>query len=136
MSRRIHILTLVLVLALLLCEINLTVTDNSYRHISDLLSASGTVQDQGLSRSGSAAGTLGTPELIRGRIHNSLLGIRVQTKGRELQRLGIRLLLLFVSVLCLLSIAFRHLRFRLLLPEYAITSSTILYFIHRKDGKK
>ena len=137
MSKRINILALLLVVALLSCEINLAVENTSYRYASDVLSANSEVQDQSLSRiADTAFADLGTPELISGRNNGSLFGIRSQTKGREFQRSVLRILLLFVLVLCFLKIASRHLRFRLLLPEDAVASSIILFFIHNKDGKK
>ena len=137
MSKRINILALLLVVALLSCEINLAVENTSYRYGSDILSANSEVQDQSLSPiADTAFADLGTPELISGRNNGSLFGIRSQTKGREFQRSGLRILLLFVLVLCFLKIASRYLRFRLLLPEDAVASSIILFFIHNKDGKK
>lgn len=137
MSKRINFIALFLAFALLLCEINVTAADAPYRHVSDALSASGKVQDQSLTRSSDAAVTdLGTPELISGRNIGQLFGIRSQSKGRELQRLGVKLLLLCISVFCFLGITIRYCMFRLFLPDDAIASSVILLFIHSKDGKK
>lgn len=137
MSKRISILALLLVFALLLCEFNLTVTDSSYSYVADLTSDSSEVQGQSLS---SAASTgfveFDTPEVIRGHNYGSLSSIRTRANGKASQRSGIRLLLLFVLILCLLRIVPRHLKYRLLLPEDATTSSRILFFIHCKDGKK
>jgi hypothetical protein len=136
-SKRINSIALFLAFALLLCEVNFTVADTSYRYVSDALSANSEVQDQSLSKiADTSFDDLGTPELISGRSNGSLFGVRSQTKGREFQRLGVRLLLLFVSIICFLLIAFRHLRFRLFLPKDAVASSVILFFIHSKDGKK
>lgn len=135
-SRRINILILFLVLALFLCEINFTVADTSYSQWSNERSAKGTVQDQSLSSGADTALVeLGTTELVSGP-NGSLFEIRSQSKRTAFQRLGIRLLLLIVSVFCILRIALQRLKCRVFLPEQSITSSIILCFIHSKDGKK
>ena len=137
MSRRNNILVLLLVFALLLCEVNVAGAGASYRAISGALSAANEVQDTSLSvKAGTVSSELGTPELIRGHSSGTLLGIRAQSKGRELQRSGLRALLLFVLVLCLFKVAFRYLRCGISLPDDAISSSVILFFIHDQDGKK
>jgi len=137
MSKRNHLLIMFFVFALLLCEINFTAADASYGTVINVLSAGNETQSQDLSPSSGAAGSdLGTPELIRRHNSGSLLSIRLQTRGKELQRLGIRILLLFVLVLLFLKLAFRWFKFSLALPENAIASSIILFFIHSKDGKK
>ena len=137
MNKRSNILIMFLIIVLLLCEVSLPVTDNSYSIVSDLSSARGQLQGQSLSPAATASfSELGTPELISGRGYGSIFRIRSQTKGKESQRSIVRLLLLFVLALCLLQTPLRHLRYRLLLPEEAGISSAILSYIHRKDGKK
>ena len=134
MSKRISILTLILVFALLLCSVNLTVVDASYRYVSGALSSNSNVLGQ--SSSSAADADFDIPESIRAHTNDLLFGIRSQSKGRVFQRVGIKLLLLFILVFCFLTIAFRHFKSRLFLPENAIASSIILFFIHDKDGKK
>ena len=136
MSKRNIMLILFMVFALLLCEINLTVTDASYRFALNAAADNGTVQDQSLAPIAYSDDEFCTRESNRGTAYGSLFNIRSQTKGKGVQRLGPRILLIFVSVLCLLSIASRYLKRRLLLPKDAGASSNILLFIHSKDGKK
>ena len=137
MSRRMNIPVLVLVFALLLCEINLTATDTSYRFASVELSNCGEVQDRSNSPiTDTAFVEYSFPDLIIGRNNGSLFSIRAQTKGKGFQRSSLRALLLFVLTLCFLNTAFRHLRFRQFSPGDAVASSIVLFFIHSKDGKK
>ena len=140
MSKRTNIAALFMVFALLLCEFGLAVTDNSYRIASDgfgVSSGSGEAREASLSEDVDVTFVdYDTPELISARHSGSLFSVRSQSKGREFQRGGLRLLLLLASVLCLLRIALRPLRFSLLLPGDADAASVILCFIHRKDGKK
>ena len=83
MSKRINFIALFLAFALLLCEINVTAADAPYRHVSDVLSASGKVQDQSLTRSSDVAVTdLGTPELISGRNIGQIAFCRVYEELR------------------------------------------------------
>ncbi|MBQ9060641.1 MAG: hypothetical protein IJ128_05825 [Firmicutes bacterium] len=137
MNRRIHLFVLFMIAALLLCEFSLTVTDPSYRIVSDEFSGSGAAQSQSLSSAAQPAfGELGTPELIRSHSFGSLFSIRAKTKGRESQRSFVRLLLLLTLALCFFGAILRHFRPGLLLPEGAAASSVILSFIHSEDGKK
>lgn len=137
MNKRINIIAMFMILVLLLCEFDLAASDASYRLATDLKASSTAAQDRALSQDRTPAFMdFNTPESISGRSAGSLFSIRSQSKGRESQGFGLRLLLFFVAVLCLFRIALRHLIFRLVLPGDADASSVILSFIHLKDGKK
>lgn len=136
MNKRSGIVVKLLIVLLFFSGVSLPVTDSSYNIVSDTHSHSGRLQGQSLSPITPSLSELGTPELISGHGYGSLLRIRSQMKGKEYQRSIVRLLLLFVLALCLIQIALRYLRYRLLLPEYTGSSYTILSFIHNKDGKK
>ena len=136
-SRQINISAIVLVIALLVCEINFAVTDTPYHFVSDELSDGSIVLEQDHSQiTDSAFAACGTPELISGRNNGSLISIRSQAKGKTSQRSPVRNLLLFILSLCFLKAAFSHLKSGVLLPEDAVASSVVLFFIHNKDGKK
>lgn len=136
MNKRISILALFLVAALFICEVNLTVTGTSYPFDRGALKDNIQVQSQSVSSAaGRITSQLGTPELI-GSNNGSVFYIRTQTEGKGPQRSGARFLLLFTLILCLLGLTLRDLRFGILGPGDTNTSSTILSFIHNKDGKK
>lgn len=135
--RKINIATLFLAVTLLLCQINISVVDTSCRYVSDELSDGGGAQHRSIPTiTDNAFDRFGSAELISSRSHGSLFSIRTQARGKEYQRSLVRTLLLFVLALCFLKAAFSYLRSGLLLPEDAVASSIILFFIHSKDGKK
>lgn len=137
MSKRINIPVLFMIVALLLCEFNLTVIDDSYTSVSDVVSDNGAVQEQSISPVANASFVdFCSLESISAHSSDSLLSIRSQTRGKGFQRSLTRILLLFTSILCLFTIASRHCKGWLFLPEDATISSVILCFIHSKDGKK
>ena len=136
MNKRISFLALFLIVALFLCEVSLTVTGTSYPFDTGALSDNIGVQSQSVSSAaGRITSQLGTPELI-GSNNGSVFCIRTQTEGMGPQRSGARFLLLFTLILYLLGLTLRDLRFGILGPGDTNTSSTILSFIHNKDGKK
>ena len=135
--RQFNIAVLFLIVALLLCQINLGVIETSCRYVSDELPDKFGHQQRSLSTiTKNPLGSFRPLEQINSRSHGSLFSIKPQTRGKEYQRSLARILLLFALTLCFLKAAFRHLRFKLLLPENAAASSLILLFIHSKDGKK
>ena len=136
MDKRKNISILFMVIALLLCEFNLSVTADSYRLVSDAFSYGGAVQEQSISPVADTSSVdVCTFESVSGQ-YGSLQCIRSQTKGNSLQRTIVRILLFFAAIFSSLAIAFRYCKGRLYLPENAVTSTVILHFIHSKDGKK
>lgn len=141
MKKRIPVLAMFMVCAILLCEINLSAAYNSYNLLSEILSDMGQshsqTQDQSLtSIADDAYIEFCTPELISGHIYNSLFNIRPLTRGKRSQGSFIRILLLFAVILCLPGISIRHLKYGIYLPKKTDAASVILFYIHNKDGKK
>ena len=137
MSKRINHYVLFMVAVLLLCEIGLAIAGDSYRLNMDDFSAGSCAQEQSLSQnSGVVIDESGTPELVSVNSCGSLFSIRSQTNGNNSQRSNTRTLLLFILLFCFFTIASHFIKFRRFCPKMGSTSSNILFFIHRKDGKK
>lgn len=137
MNKRINIAALFMVFAILICEINLCLTDNAYNIGDGAISGSLRPQNQSITAdTDSVYIEFCTPELIGGYLYESLFNLRLNAKGKESQNSNFRILTLFTVILCLLEMAYRHLNFGGFLSKETDTSGIILCYIHNKDGKK
>lgn len=141
MKKRIPVLAMLMVCAILLCEINISAAYNSYNLLSEILSDMGQSQDQFQDQSLTSIADdayieFCTPELISGHIYNSFFNLRPLTRGKKVQSTFLRILFLLAAILCLSRGFFRHLKYRIILLKKTDASSIILFYIHNKDGKK
>lgn len=136
MTKKITGLTFILICAFLLCEINLSLNKITCNPISHIASDDSNTHEQSLEAiTDIICIEFCTPDMISGHPYDTLFNIRMRANEKSAQNNILRLFTIFV-LLCLFGLSFFIIHYVSFQSEKTNTSTVILSFIHKKDGKK
>ncbi|MDO4961853.1 MAG: hypothetical protein Q4E57_08395 [Eubacteriales bacterium] len=138
MKKKLSILALFMIIAVLLCDINISFRSNAYC-ISELEELSGSDTDEGRIMPVNIDPALidfCTPEFLNGRLYAPILSGGQQVRGMEANYQFARILAIWSAFLCVIEIAFRRFKFSGLPTRLTGAASAILLYIQDTDGKK